>query len=104
MGASNACVLDGHGVVVAGHDVQSAVLRTIALAELARMNWLAASVGTPVEISSDDRDLFRGLWDARTIRRTEDLDPGRTSPNWRYFQHRANLEAPMEWLEEVKRG
>jgi ribulose-5-phosphate 4-epimerase/fuculose-1-phosphate aldolase len=58
LGDKTACVLDGHGVVVVGGSIEAAVLNTIALCELAHVNWMAAAVGHPVGIPRQELSEF----------------------------------------------
>ena len=80
MGASDVCILRGHGLIVAGSSVEQATITTIKVDTLARMNLLAASVGKVPTIPDEDIEQFQ--------RR-----PGRgnSSPEglWRYY---------CEWL------
>lgn len=55
MGESDVCILSGHGIVVCGGDIEEAVARTLAFAELARVNWMAAAVGANLKcVDADD--------------------------------------------------
>lgn len=54
MGDRDVCILKGHGVVVAGSDVQDATLKALSLEELVRMNVLASMIGRPRPISSEE--------------------------------------------------
>jgi ribulose-5-phosphate 4-epimerase/fuculose-1-phosphate aldolase len=51
----NVCLLTRHGVVVSGASVEEATVRLITLEDLARNNWLAASMGALEDISDEDK-------------------------------------------------
>ena len=57
MGASDVCILRGHGLIVAGSSVEQATISAIKVDTLARMNLLAASIGkvpiSPMKTSSN---------------------------------------------------
>jgi ribulose-5-phosphate 4-epimerase/fuculose-1-phosphate aldolase len=54
MGQSNVCFLFGHGTCVAGTSVENATSTNLTVYELARLNVLAYSIGTPQAVSDDD--------------------------------------------------
>ena len=58
MGASDVCVLRGHGLIVAGSSVEQATITAIKLDNLARMNLQAASLG---EGACHPRRGYRGF-------------------------------------------
>ena len=77
MGASDICVLRGHGIVVAGKTIEEATIKAIKLDHLAQMNLQAAALGNVATISQEDIDRFLSR------RQT----PGRTQePVWRYYE------------------
>jgi ribulose-5-phosphate 4-epimerase/fuculose-1-phosphate aldolase len=80
MGASDVCVLRGHGLIVVGNSVEQATITAIKLDNLARMNLQAASLGKVPCIPDEDIEAFQ----QRTGR-------GNSSPEglWRYYS---------EWL------
>jgi ribulose-5-phosphate 4-epimerase/fuculose-1-phosphate aldolase len=59
MGASDICILRGHGVVVAGVSVEQATITAIKLETLAKMNLQAAALGTVPSIPDDDITEFQ---------------------------------------------
>ncbi len=80
MGASDVCILRGHGLIVAGSSVEQATITAIKVDTLARMNLQAASLGKVPAIPDEDIEAFQ----RRTGR-------GNSSPEglWRYY---------CEWL------
>ena len=54
LGASNVCVLRGHGLIVVAESVEQATLTAIKLDTLAKMNLQAASVGKIPSIPDED--------------------------------------------------
>lgn len=86
MGKSSVCLLAGHGVAVAGADVEDAVMKAVALHGLARMNWLAAAVGSPAPISDADR-LFWAERSAHLGAHTRVRDDGNRA-DWHYYNRR----------------
>jgi ribulose-5-phosphate 4-epimerase/fuculose-1-phosphate aldolase len=88
LGDSMACVLRQHGVLVVGKDLDQALKYTFALNELARLNWLAAAVGTPVPVSDADIAGFRRRAQSRTGAKDKiRADDGR-SAYWHYLERR----------------
>jgi ribulose-5-phosphate 4-epimerase/fuculose-1-phosphate aldolase len=80
MGASDICILRGHGLIVAGSSVEQATITAIKVDSLAKMNLQAASLGKVPSIPDEDIEEFQ----RRTGR-------GNSSPEglWRYYS---------EWL------
>jgi ribulose-5-phosphate 4-epimerase/fuculose-1-phosphate aldolase len=80
MGASDVCILRGHGLIVVGNSVEQANITAIKVDTLARMNLQAASLGKVPAIPDADIEQFQH----RTGR-------GNSSPEglWRYY---------CEWL------
>ena len=80
MGASDVCILRGHGLIVVGNSVEQATITAIKVDTLARMNLQAASLGKVPAIPDADIEQFQH----RTGR-------GNSSPEglWRYY---------CEWL------
>lgn len=86
MGDANVCVMRQHGIVVAGTTVEGALKATLAVHELARLNWLAAAVGEPRVISDEDRAIFAGR--ASRGGSTPKRSDGK-SAYWHYVERRA---------------
>jgi ribulose-5-phosphate 4-epimerase/fuculose-1-phosphate aldolase len=60
MGDNDICLLNRHGVVVAGSSVEDATHRLIELEHAARVNWLAAIFGDVGELPAQDLAEWRG--------------------------------------------
>ena len=76
MGDNSVCVLRGHGITVHGRSVEEATIRAIKLEALARVNWMASTLGHEVAaISTDDQEYFRSP-------RGREPSP---LPVWRYY-------------------
>jgi ribulose-5-phosphate 4-epimerase/fuculose-1-phosphate aldolase len=91
IGDGDACVLRGHGVAVAGGDLEEAVRTTMALHELGRMNWLTASVGPRIPIPAQDQaELTRPGSPGHKRSRARRSD-GHTA-FWHFLQRRAGSE------------
>ena len=58
MGASDVCILRGHGLIVAGSSVEQATITAIKVDTLARMNLQAASIGKVPTIPDEDIEQF----------------------------------------------
>ncbi len=54
MGKSNVCLLFGHGICVAGTSVENSTSTSLSIYELARLNYLTYSIGTPHPVSPED--------------------------------------------------
>jgi ribulose-5-phosphate 4-epimerase/fuculose-1-phosphate aldolase len=82
MGASDVCILRGHGLITVGSTLEQATITAIKVDTLARMNLQAASLGKIPAIPEEDIEEFQ----KRTGR-------GNTSPEglWRYYS---------EWLKK----
>ena len=90
MGNSNVCLMRGHGVAIAGETVEDAVMTAIALHELAKVNWMAYSVGTPVPVDNADIEFYaERRRTAGPINRMRD-DGSRN--DWHYYQRRLELK------------
>ncbi|HTM09874.1 MAG TPA: class II aldolase/adducin family protein [Verrucomicrobiae bacterium] len=77
MGASDICVLRGHGVVVVGKTIEEATIKAIKLDHLAEMNLQAAALGKVPSIPQEDIDRFLSRRQAA----------GRSQePVWRYYE------------------
>jgi ribulose-5-phosphate 4-epimerase/fuculose-1-phosphate aldolase len=88
MGDHNACLLFGHGMTVAGNSVEDATSRSLTVYELARINYLAYSIGQPQAVSEEDQKEYLG-------RRAS----GRYTPDRRAAQ----AGEPAYWRYEKKR-
>jgi hypothetical protein len=72
MGNNDICLLNRHGVVVAGKSVGDAVHRLIELEHAARINWMAALFGQVEEIPEPDK----AEWRARRVLAAEAMAKG----------------------------
>jgi ribulose-5-phosphate 4-epimerase/fuculose-1-phosphate aldolase len=97
MGNKNICILNRHGVVVAGSSVEDVTHKLIELEHIARNNWLAALHGDVAEIPAQDK----AEWKQRSIETAErrakglpdELHPGGTDDDgstgrdspWTYY-------------------
>jgi ribulose-5-phosphate 4-epimerase/fuculose-1-phosphate aldolase len=104
MGHAHACVLDGHGIATAGASIEEAVLFALAMSELGRVNALAAQIGTPVPISTEDTDMFRSFWDGTGPRRFGGrTDTGEPSA-WHYYARRDAIRMGLMRLAREPRS
>ena len=60
LGERDVCHLRNHGIVAVGRTVEEATVNAIFLERLARANLLAAGLGTPAVIGSEDIASFKG--------------------------------------------
>jgi ribulose-5-phosphate 4-epimerase/fuculose-1-phosphate aldolase len=98
MGEANVCLLVGHGTCVAGTSVENATSTNLSVYELARLNYLAYSIGTPMPISDNDLRPGGGQPPAGGGMGGGDGDanrPGGMSSFWRY-QTKRLPEIPPE--------
>jgi len=86
MGNKKACLLLGHGMTTAGKDVEEATTISMNLFELARMNYLAYSIGNPKPIPEDDLKEYERRWEQGVRRRLEGPSSTGESSDWRYYK------------------
>jgi ribulose-5-phosphate 4-epimerase/fuculose-1-phosphate aldolase len=90
MGASEACVMRGHGITTAANSVEEAALHAIHLNELATMTYRAALLGNIQTIPQEDQDIFRKMkLDIGYGAAKPGVPSGRAASLWRYFTRRA---------------
>lgn len=89
MGDHRACLLFGHGITAAGTSVEDVTQTCLALYELARINYLAYSIGQPLAVSEQDQKEYLGR------RVSGSYTPDRRRPSstgepsfWRYERKR----------------
>jgi ribulose-5-phosphate 4-epimerase/fuculose-1-phosphate aldolase len=87
MGDHRVCMLFGHGITAAGSSVEDVTQTCLTLYEIARLNYLAYSIGTPTGVSDADRQEINGRnaggrYQGRHVSRT-----GEPS-GWRYERRR----------------
>ena len=63
MGSKNACLLLGHGMTTAGKSVEEATQISLNVFELARMNYLAYSIGDPKPVPEKDLLEYQQRWE-----------------------------------------
>jgi ribulose-5-phosphate 4-epimerase/fuculose-1-phosphate aldolase len=114
MGGHDVCLLNRHGVVLAGSSVEVATHKLIELEHMARNNYMAAVTGDVGEIPGEDK----AEWKRRTLETAErrargmpdELHPGgadddgsaeRDSP-WTYYV--ALLETGAAFVDELGLG
>jgi len=85
MGDQRACLLLGHGMTTAGKSVEEATLISMNLFELARMNYLAYSIGSPKPVPERDIEEYRQRWERGTLKRKEKGSTGEPS-DWRHYK------------------
>jgi L-ribulose-5-phosphate 4-epimerase len=65
LGDRMALLLQGHGIVTVGEGVEQAAVNAIYLERAAYMQWIAASVGTPVTMPQKDIEVMKETTAAR---------------------------------------
>lgn len=86
MGGKNVCLLLGHGMTAAGKSVEDATLISMNLFELARMNYLAYSIGNPKPIPVKDIEEYRRRWEAGALKRVEEKGSTAEPSDWRCYK------------------
>jgi ribulose-5-phosphate 4-epimerase/fuculose-1-phosphate aldolase len=84
MGNKEACLLLGHGMTVAGTSVEQATRISLNVYELARMNYLAYSIGTPKPVPEEDIVEYQRRWERGARRHLEGTDSRGEPADWRY--------------------
>ncbi len=89
MGDHRACLLFGHGMTVAGSSVEDATQTSLTVYEIARINYLAYSIGQPQAVSETDSKeyLSRRASGSYTPDRSKLGKSGEPS-SWRYEKKR----------------
>ena len=89
MGDHRACLLFGHGITAAGTSVEDVTQTCLTLYEIARINYLAYSIGQPLGVSAEDQKEYLGR------RAAGSYTPDRSRPSstgepsfWRYERKR----------------
>lgn len=83
MGDKKVCLLRGHGMTSAGASVEEATLTTLDAFELARLNFLAYSIGEPKSVPEQDLLEYRRRWEKGARRHLASHD-ATFAPDWRY--------------------
>ena len=84
MGASNCCMMRGHGITTAGPNIEEAALTAIQLNTLAKMNYDAYLLGDPEPISDEEQAIFRSL-EKKPDGKPGAPPVGRVAALWRYY-------------------
>ncbi len=84
MGNKKACLLLGHGMTTAGKSVEEATLISLNVFELARMNFLAYSIGDPKPVPEEDLREYQTRWEKGVRRRLEGPSSTGEHSDWRY--------------------
>ena len=86
MSSKSVCLMKGHGITTVGRSVEDAALTAISLNDLAVMTYEANLLGTPEEISAEDKAYFAKRSDAGRYAEGEPGKPGeRAAAVWRYY-------------------
>ena len=86
LGSKRVCLMKGHGITTAHQSIEEAALDAIYINDLATMNYEAALLGEPEEISEDDRAYFLARSDEGRYTEGEPGKPGqRALAVWRYY-------------------
>lgn len=83
MGDKKVCILHGHGIVAVGRDVEEATAAAVSICEVAEVNRIAYSVGTPTVIPEHERM-------SREPRGPRPRRADGTTPNWHWLRQRAD--------------
>jgi ribulose-5-phosphate 4-epimerase/fuculose-1-phosphate aldolase len=83
MGSRKVCFLRGHGMTSAGASVEEATLATLDAFELARLNFLAYSIGEPSAVPEQDLLEYRRRWESGARKRLASHD-ATSAPEWRH--------------------
>ncbi|MGH7772041.1 MAG: class II aldolase/adducin family protein [Candidatus Binatia bacterium] len=84
MGDKKACLLLGHGMTTAGSSVEDSTLISLNVFELARMNFLAYSIGNPKPVPEEDVREYQRRWERGFRRRLEGPSSTGEHSDWRY--------------------
>jgi ribulose-5-phosphate 4-epimerase/fuculose-1-phosphate aldolase len=86
IGSKTVCLMKGHGITTVDRSIEDAALAAISLNELAVMNYEARLLGTPEEISDEDKAYFAKRSDAGRYAEGSPGKPGeRALALWRYY-------------------
>jgi ribulose-5-phosphate 4-epimerase/fuculose-1-phosphate aldolase len=86
MGSKKACLLLGHGMTTAGSSVEEATLISLNVFELARMNFLAYSIGDPKPVPEEDLKEYQRRWEKGVRKRLEGPSSTGEHSDWRYYK------------------
>lgn len=83
MGNKKACLLRGHGMTTAGKSVEEATSISLNVFELARLNYLAYTIGTPKAVPEQDIKEYQSRWQKGDRRKRGPSTTGEPS-DWKY--------------------
>ncbi len=86
MGNKKACLLLGHGMTTSGSSVEEATLISLNVFELARMNFLAYSIGNPKPVPEEDLKEYQQRWEKGVRKRLEGPSSTGEHSDWRYHK------------------
>ena len=89
LGDSSTVVLRGHGIVVTAVDVEAVVARTVCAEENAKMQYLAAAVGTPKTIEGEELEIAAREWNVPVIMRK----------HWHYHEETAKRLGALDGVD-----
>jgi ribulose-5-phosphate 4-epimerase/fuculose-1-phosphate aldolase len=89
LGDAAAVVLRGHGVVVVAGDIEAVVARTVCAEENARLQYIAASVGTPRTLAGEELATAAREWQVPAIMRK----------HWHYHEETARRLGALEGID-----
>ncbi|MEA2639690.1 MAG: hypothetical protein QOF51_1084 [Chloroflexota bacterium] len=84
MGEANTCLLRGHGMTTAGSSVEDATHRALQIYELARLNYLAYTIGTPEPVPQRDQDEYLARREDGPYRRERGPSSTGEGSFWKY--------------------
>lgn len=84
MGNKKVCLLLGHGMTTAAGSVEECTLISLNVFELARMNYLAYSIGDPKPVPERDLKEYQQRWAQGVRRRLEGPSSTGEPSDWRY--------------------
>ncbi len=84
IGRKRACLMRGHGITTAADSIEEASLVALGVNELATMNYQARLLGTPREISEDDRIALAPA--VKRLSASGQPEPSESvATEWRYY-------------------
>jgi ribulose-5-phosphate 4-epimerase/fuculose-1-phosphate aldolase len=84
MGDKNVCLLRGHGMTTAGRSVEEATSVSLNAFELARLNYMAYSIGNPKPVPEEDLREYQSRWQKGTRRGNRQESSTGEPSDWRY--------------------
>jgi ribulose-5-phosphate 4-epimerase/fuculose-1-phosphate aldolase len=84
MGDKKVCFLRGHGMTTAGQSVEEATSISLNAFELARLNYMAYSIGNPKPVPEEDLREYQSRWQKGTRRGDRQESSTGEPSDWRY--------------------